>query len=75
MHIYVGVAKKLCPQIKSAMGTRRVAKRVHMGIINGHLTTRYLMDMNTDLMILVPAVSVPVNKLSKLLKCPCVYVK
>jgi len=51
--------KKICargyPRIKSVMGTRRVAKRVPAGIINGYLTTRYFMDTDTDLMIAVPA--------------------
>jgi len=63
------------PRIKSVMGTGRVVKRVSTGIINGYLTTRYFMDTDTDLMIPCPRVSVPVNKLSKLLKYLCVYIK
>ena len=43
------------PQIKSVMGTGRVAKRVPADIINGYLTTRYFMDLDTDMMIPVPA--------------------
>jgi len=49
--------------VKSITGTRRVAKRVSMGIINGYLTTHYYMGTDTDLIV-----SIPDNKLSKLLK-------
>ena len=63
------------PRIKSVMGTGRVVKRVPTGIINGYLTIRYFMDTDTDLMIPVPAGIRTVNKLSKLLKYLCVYIK
>ena len=69
---YNGGGKKIrtCgyPRIKSVMGTRQVAKRVPADIINGYLTTCYFMDTDTDMMI-----PVPVNKLCKLLKYPCIY--
>jgi len=57
------------------MDTGRVAKRVPVGIINGYLTTRYFIDTDTDLMIHMSTGIVPVNKLSKLLKYPCVYIR
>jgi len=47
--------------VKSVTGTGRVTKWVSTGIINGYLTTHYYID--TDLIV-----SIPENKLSKLLK-------
>jgi len=50
-YLGVGVEKNPCPRVS-------VDKICHVhgaGIINGYLTIRYFMSMNTDLMILVPA--------------------
>jgi len=43
------------PWIKSVMDTERITKRVSTYIINEYLTTCYFMDMDINLMILVPA--------------------
>jgi len=37
------------------MGMGRVDKRVLAGVINGHLTTRYFMDTDTNIMMPVHA--------------------
>ena len=42
------------PRVKSVTGMERVAKWVSTGIINGYLTTRYYMDTDTNLIVLIP---------------------
>ena len=56
------------PWVKSVTGTGRVAKWVSTDIINRYLTTHYYMGTYTNLIVSIPQVPIPNNKLSKLLK-------